>query len=363
MNTILPSAKRVGNDAGQAPSTYTVWRVAGAYALAHFFVDFCSAALIFGALRNAGDWRLTLLLYNFCAFALQMPMGLLADRYKKSLPCVQISCLLLAMACLLGTAPGERLASFVAALAGLGNGMFHIGAGIEVLHESGKSAGPLGIFVAPGALGIFLGTALGRQGGYPPPVVGLLLASVAAVLFLAWLANRRPQADRIPFSLAAPRGVPALFCLTCLFLVVCLRSYMGMALPFAWKGEGAYPAVLVLASALGKAAGGMLADRLGAARASVCSLLIAAVLLLFPAYPPVGVVAVLLINMTMPVTLWALARVFPGAKGFSFGLLTFALFLGFVPIILGMSGPPFVVFPAAVAASAVILFVGLRRTP
>lgn len=39
--------------------------------------------------------------------------------------------------------------------------------------------------------------------------------------------------------------------------------------------------------------------------------------------------------MTMPVTLWAVARILPGAKGFSFGLLTFALFLGFCPSYLG----------------------------
>ena len=46
--------------------------------------------------------------------------------------------------------------------------------------------------------------------------------------------------------------------------------------------------------------------------------------------------AVFLFNMTMPVTLWAVARIMPGAKGFTFGLLTFGLFLGFLPSWLGL---------------------------
>ena len=48
-----------------------------------------------------------------------------------------------------------------------------------------------------------------------------------------------------------------------------------------------------------------------------------------------GVLAVFLFNMTMPVTLWAAAKVMPGAKGFAFGLLTFGLFLGYLPSYLG----------------------------
>ena len=365
MNAIPPSTNSDGTDKNHTqrlPNAYVSHRIAWTYALAHFFVDFCSAALIFGSLRNQGDWRLTLLLYNFCAFAMQMPMGLLADRYGKSVNCVKLACIFLAAACLLGMMSGSRLAPFIAALAGLGNGLFHIGAGISVLQESGKSAGPLGIFVAPGALGVFLGTMLGRQGGYPLLVVCLLLAALAVVFLLAKLVQNTSQsADRIPFSLASPEHMPALFCMACLFLVVCLRSYMGMSLPFSWKGEGAYPAALVLAAMFGKVAGGLLADRLGAVRTSVSSLLIAAALLLFPRFPPAGVAAVFLINITMPVTLWALARMLPGAKGFSFGLLTFALFLGFVPVLLSMPTPAYAIFPAAVAVSAVILYAGFRR--
>ena len=60
-------------------------------------------------------------------------------------------------------------------------------------------------------------------------------------------------------------------------------------------------------------------------------------LFLFSAHAVAGAAAIFLFNMTMPITLHALAQRTPGCKGFSFGLLTFALFLGFVPVCLGLT--------------------------
>ena len=75
-----------------------------------------------------------------------------------------------------------------------------------------------------------------------------------------------------------------------------------------------------------------------------------------------GTAAVFLFNMTMPITLWAAARLIPGAKGFAFGLLTFALFLGFLPTWLGW--PSVLIQPWAMAltalVSAILLLLGLK---
>ena len=48
-------------------------------------------------------------------------------------------------------------AGAAALIIGLGNCLFHVAAGTVTLKES-RSAGPLGIFVAPGALGLAAGT-------------------------------------------------------------------------------------------------------------------------------------------------------------------------------------------------------------
>ena len=78
--------------------------------------------------------------------------------------------------------------------------------------------------------------------------------------------------------------------------------------------------------------------------------------------PLPGVLAVLLFNMTMPVTLWAMAKLFPGAKGFSFGLLTFGLFLGYLPVyfkIGSLHNPYLMAFFTLL--SLLLLCIGLRK--
>ena len=50
-----------------------------------------------------------------------------------------------------------------------------------------------------------------------------------------------------------------------------------------------------------------------------------------------GMAGVFLFNMTMPLCLKQMHRQFPQHAGFAFGFLTFALFLGFVPVILGIT--------------------------
>ena len=52
-----------------------------------------------------------------------------------------------------------------------------------------------------------------------------------------------------------------------------------------------------------------------------------------------GILALLLFNMTMPMTLYLLAEHLPHLPGFSFGLLTFGLFLGFLPVYAELSLP------------------------
>jgi len=147
----------------------------------------------------------------------------------------------------------------------------------------------------------------------------------------------------------------------CLFLVVGLRSHVGMAIDFPWRGVAYWGLALVCASAFGKVIGGFLSDRFNPTRTAVFSLGVAALLFLLPQVPIAGVTAILLFNMTMPITLWAMAGIFPKAKGFSFGLLTFALFLGFLPTYLGISAAPFWIFTPYAIISLALLLAGLRK--
>jgi FSR family fosmidomycin resistance protein-like MFS transporter len=329
------------------------------YALSHFLVDFACAFLMFRTVYAADRWYLCLLLYNFCAFALQMPLGLLADRLNRNALVAASGCAMAALAYGFGSNP-----VLAAVAAGIGNGLFHIGSGIDVLNISTAKIGALGIFVSPGAFGIYLGTKLGKQGGmYAVPVILVLLAAAVFILSFQLVTRRSLVSDNAPVSFETAGPQKAVIAAVCLFLVVCLRSCVGMNINFPWKGIGYWGLVLICAVVLGKAAGGLLADRFGAIRTPAISLVLAAALFLLSAIPLAGVGAVLLFNMTMPVTLWAIARILPGSKGFSFGLLTFGLFLGFVPAYLGFE--PVLASNMGLALTAilsiVLLYFGLRR--
>jgi len=298
------------------------------YALAHFWVDFSCALLMFRTVSAAREFALCLLLYNFCAFALQMPLGLLADRFDRNGVVAAAGCLTVAAAYL------SPIPVLTAVTSGVGNALFHLGGGIDVLNGSEEKAAALGVFVSPGALGLFIGTLWGK-GESPPlwigPVVLVLLG--AGILLLCRRCFGSLRSGNAALSLeptAAYRN------LLPLFLVVVLRSYMGMNQSFLWKGEGSWAVILTVALVLGKATGGFVMDRLGPRRASALTLGAAAVLYLGCRTPILGTAAVFLFNMTMPITLWAATRILPGVKGFAFGLLTFALFLGYLPSYLGV---------------------------
>ena len=296
------------------------------YSLTHFWVDLSCAFLAFRFLSGSADFLLCLLLYNFCAFALQMPLGLWADGLDRNGAVAAAGCGLTAAAFL---APVPLAA---AVTAGVGNALFHLGGGIDVLNTSEKRAAALGVFVSPGAVGLYVGTLWGGGAAVSAllPPVGLLILG-GGILVLCRRTMGALRSGNAPVA-AEPAGGSWLPMVP-LFLVVVLRSWMGLGQSFPWKAEWGLP--LVLALALGKAAGGFLMDAVGPRRAAGWSLGLAAVLYLLSGEPVPGLLAVFLFNMTMPMTLWAAARLLPGAKGFGFGLLTFALFLGYLPVYLG----------------------------
>ena len=288
-----------------------------AYAFAHFAVDLGCAFALFS--NPTTVWHY--FIYNLFAFAMQMPIGLLADTANRNRLLAVSGAGLTVLCCLL---PSLGLAGTV--LLGLGNGMFHVGGGLDVMNHARDRATPLGIFVSPGAFGVYFGTLWGKASGSPVPVLGALLAAILVMLLI----KKTSLIPNVPVKL--PKNnvlLPA--CL--LFAVVILRSCGGAA-AFTWK-TGPMAFIAVCAVVVGKVLGGVLSDRFGAIGVSICSLSLCAVLFLFGNYVPAGLGALVLFNMTMPITLFSLSRMMPGAKGFSFGLLTFALFVGFLPSFFG----------------------------
>ncbi len=328
------------------------------YSVGHFFVDLACAFLMF-SLRDDGDARLIqIILYNFFAFAVQMPAGFIADRLNRNGAVAAVGIGLTFFAFLLTPIP-----MICVIVLGLGNCLYHVGGGTDVLGFDEKKQWMLGVFVSPGAMGLFIGTLLAKSKVisvlYGGPI--MLAISVAIVLGLHLTYSLRAPSGNI-CKPVKPAGKLKALAVVCLFLVVILRSYVGVTLYTPWKNGILLSTLAVLGLALGKAAGGFLADRFGAVRTSVVSLALCSIMFMFSGNAMCGILAIFLFNMTMPLTLFAMAGLFPSSRGFAFGCLTFALFLGCVPSFLSLPIPFYkeVWFHALEAAvSLVLLAVGL----
>lgn len=318
------------------------------YAFAHFWVDLSCALLLFGRVAAEGSAVSAFLLYNFFAFAVQMPIGLLCDRLGGTRYFAALGCLLTAGAWLFGGIPA-------AVVAGLGNALFHVGGGMYALHSS-EGCANLGIFVSPGAVGIFLGGLVGIRGALPGPAMCVVLLLLGCAILRWGAGTPGPAFTPVPVG-----GRRAAIPLVALFAVVMLRALMGGLFQFPWK-----PALglwLALAVAAGKAMGGILADRFGHRRVACVSLLMAALCFIGSDIPALGLLAVFAFNMTMPITLWGAARILRGAKGMAFGLLTFALFLGTLPMLLGvpLAQGSASLYAMGALGSLWVLHIGLRE--
>lgn len=315
------------------------------YSFLHLLVDSICAFAMFGKFLPLGNQAVDFLLYNFCAFALQMPFGAILDlaqqkkcTYTAKIPYfTAISGVLLT---LLGTITHPIVL-------GIGNALFHVGGGVGTIHEDNtkhwQSKG-LGIFVAPGALGLYLGTLAAKSGIAQYWLwianIAVLLCCVIITCILQSFFKRQDTNNNIHQNLYAPNNIykktAALSLALCCLLVVILRSYIGVTVVFSWKTSILSGFFAVLSIVLGKMAGGFLAARYGIFKISMVSLILAAITYFFSAAMPFGIAALFLFNMTMPITLYLMICNFPQMPGFSFGFLTFGLFLGFLPAYFGL---------------------------
>ena len=87
----------------------------------------------------------------------------------------------------------------------------------------------------------------------------------------------------------------------------------------------------------------------------VMTLLLSALFYAFGDHMISGLLALFFFNMTMPVTLYLLAQQMKEMPGFAFGILTFGLFIGYLPILYGCIGKE-APFPLGTIVSLASLF-------
>ena len=341
-----------------------------AFALCHFVVDFaCVSTMLCAVSRVLGESgqdsleliALSILLYDVVAFAFQLPVGIALDKLDKNSLAAMLSYALVGGGVLFSLVPFALIEWFAVLLLAAGNALFHCAGGLCVLNISQKHAGPSGIFIATGAVGVFLGTFSAQYGrlqvAFSLLVLLFLCASITRVV--QKVNKKYWNIHNVPFAIPefSSRTLLAIFLLC---FVVALRSYTGMVMAFPWKSEMILLALSILGVFAGKALGGMVADRIGFRTTAIFSL-IAAATLFVPSWemPLMGLLAVFFFNFTMTITLASLSNILHEAKGTAFGLASFSLAIGALPALLGLRLEHPLVLTAMSLVSALSLGVGL----
>lgn len=332
------------------------------WTIAHFAVDMsCFFVLYRGVeqLYSGLSWThwqemlaIAILIYNLLAFGLQIIFGALSDRFpklEKILGIEGLDCMLVPLIMIwIWQGPVASWTSMI--IAAVLNAAFHVGGGVNVIRRSSGKIAPSGIFVSSGALGVITGTIYGASGhGALLPVFIVLISIIMVFLTtdnwahdLVMYYERGEKCEKIcspareymRFDMLKTGMLPAVLCL---FLAVLIRSFAGFIWPLGFDKTGMLIILPAVSSCLGKALGGIIADRLGALETAALSLVLSMVLFMTGSGSWIMMgLAIMLFNMAMPITLCGLVAAMPDNVGFAFGLSTFALLLGYVIFAVGL---------------------------
>jgi MFS transporter, FSR family, fosmidomycin resistance protein len=134
--------------------------------LAHGVAD-GSAGLLLGNLpstRPGLQVALLIFIYNALAFGAQPLVGWFADKGERSRLTAITGLCLLALALFPMPTGGLEVSVL---LAGIGSAAFHVGAGALTLRSCGGRSDGVGLFAAPGVVGLAIGGALAVSHQYP----------------------------------------------------------------------------------------------------------------------------------------------------------------------------------------------------
>ncbi|MGV8172484.1 MAG: hypothetical protein ACP5OA_07375 [Candidatus Woesearchaeota archaeon] len=326
------------------------------YGLTHAVIDAACAAAAFSLVtlnRISPEYFVLLVVaYNLIAFGIQPLFGLLFDRLQKP----KLSALIGACLTITALLFASHYPLVAVILAGLGNALFHIGGGTISLNLIKNKATAPAIFVAPGAIGLLIGTMVGKSEHFSIWPFILIISFLTIIIYFL----RHPSIEYDTSNIKKINYLELTIIL--LFLVIAVRSFIGTIMVFPWKSNILLLIILTCAIVLGKAFGGILGDRFGWTRTAVFSLIVSAPLLAFGSNSPfLAILGIFLFNMTMPITLVAISNMLPGRPGFSFGLTTLALILGVIPTYIPLNElfKQKMIILIVILISAATLYVGL----
>lgn len=342
------------------------------YAIIHLFVDAACIYVLYSSIKlnnlESIYAFIIIVLYNTLAFGLQAFIGDFFDRHKNPHFCAFSGCILTALSIVLIYFP-----LLSAVFAGIGNAAFHAGGGIICLKLGNNKAAIPGIYVAPGAMGLFLGALIANKDFMSASFFAVILVVSSVLILFDKLKNNTGIQKDVAIGISGINNIRInkeiiinkyLLILNLLLFAIVIRSFIGLAITIDWKNNIILMFMITLSIVLGKMAGGIIADKFGWVKTTVTALIISSPLIAFGInYPLVYITGIFFFNFTMPVTLTAISNIMQGREGFAFGLTTLALLLGAYPVFAGIKlyDNNALIILSIVAFSAVFIYIGLKE--
>ena len=308
----------------------------------HFLVDgLCLCCLYLMCQPSATDELLGLFLtYNLLAFTTQPLTGWWTDRLRQLHWALLLSIGLLSTAFVVLMVSAWRLQPsslcfwLAAILLGMGNSLFHVWGGKMTVVVMGNDMRALGVFVSTGAVGLVVGMTYASF--WLAAGMLLLIALMSAFAIRIPAVNTKRVQGKVSRLNTNRLQLPQTgeIWLIPILLFVLIRSFLGESIPSHLEKNSALLFMLAVTAMAGKAGGGWVARRWGVGTSLVACIGVAVVCLLWALAGtnrlPAVLIGVLVINFTMPMTLYLANKVLPGREGLAFGLLAAVLMPGYM---------------------------------
>ena len=282
------------------------------YSLLHLIVDGLCSLVIWARLYNGEVIQSNILFitYNVLAFCTQPLFGLLIDKYKnKDRLFLIVSISLLILGALFSF---EYITSAI--LLGIGNSIFHIAGGKYVICKTDNDIGSLGIFVAPGALGLVIGRYMISLATW---IVFIPLMIILTILLVIFGDSNVLETKKKNLHISNNMMYSLVFMI---ILVVLFRSFVGSSNIFIFEKDITILILMGVFTMLGKILGGILSKYIGINITIISTIVISIICFIFfnnNLY--IALLGILLFNCSMPITLYLMNELFPKLEGFSFG--------------------------------------------
>lgn len=265
------------------------------------------------------DHTLIFILYNGVAFLMQPLAGIIIDKFHKEKLMLIVSVIFI----ILGASFNNLILSCV--FLGLANQIFHVAGGKICTNFSTNKAWHLGLFVSLGAIGLMLGSNFSNSTIlFIIPII--LYSILIIVVCLLYKEEKKKEIEIVTTEIKVSKKI---FAIVFIVIVVFIRSFVGKIIHYDFEMNITFIVLLGIASAFGKFIGGIFKDIFGSLKVIFVSLILCGIILLFlDNFFVLMLIGTILINISMPITLFELNRINPNHEGLNFGLLAASLFPG-----------------------------------